>query len=51
MIFTKINGTCHGTFFEQRSKSNIVFLDNSNGIESIELHKGGNTKHKFMKEL
>jgi hypothetical protein len=41
----------HGAFFKQRPESNIIFLDTSNGVERIEIHKGGNSKPKVMKEL
>jgi hypothetical protein len=50
-ISTEANGIGHGAFFEQCSKPNIVFLDTFDGIERIELHKGGNIKPKVLKEL
>jgi len=50
-ISIEISETHHGAFFEQRSKSNIIFLDTFDGTKRIELHKGGNTKLKVMKEL
>jgi hypothetical protein len=40
-----------GAFFEQHPEFDIIFLDTSDGIERIELHKGGNTKLRVMKEL
>jgi hypothetical protein len=51
MISTKIGKTSHGAFFEHSPKSNIVFHDISDGAKRIELHKGGNTKLRVMKEL
>jgi hypothetical protein len=51
MISIKTCETCHGAFFELRPESGIVFFDTSNGIKRIELHKGGNTKPKVMKEI
>jgi len=50
-ISIEINGIGHGAFFEQCSELDIIFFDTSNGVERIELHKGGNTKPRIMKEL
>jgi hypothetical protein len=49
--FYKIDRTCHGAFFAQHPKSNIVFFETSYGIERIELHKGGNIKPRIMRKL
>jgi hypothetical protein len=51
VIFTKNGRTCHGAFFKQSPKSNIVFLETSNGVKEIKLHKGANNKPKIMKRL
>jgi hypothetical protein len=45
-----IGGTSHGAFFEH-PEFNIIFLDTFDGTERIELHKGGNSKPRVMKEL
>jgi hypothetical protein len=50
MIFIKTDRTCHGAFFEHL-ESNIVFLETSDGIERIELHKGGKIKPRAMRKL
>jgi hypothetical protein len=50
-ISTKTGRIGHGAFFGQHLEFNIVFLDTFNGTKKIELHKGGNTKLKIMKEL
>ncbi len=50
-IFIETGGTCYGAFFEQLPKSDIVFIDTSHGVKRIEIHKGGNTKPKVMKEI
>jgi hypothetical protein len=50
--FLHKNGTtCHGAFLEQCPKSNIIFLETSNGAKRIELHKNANTKPSIMKRL
>jgi hypothetical protein len=49
--FYRIGITGHGAFFKQHLKFNIIFFETFNGIERIELHKGGNTKPKVMKKL
>jgi hypothetical protein len=51
MISIETGGISHGAFFEQCSKTNIIFFDTSNGVKRIKLHKGGNTKPKVMKEF
>jgi hypothetical protein len=51
MISIEIGKIGHGSFFKQRSKFDIVFLETSNGVERIKLHKGGNTKPKVMKKF
>ncbi len=50
-ISTKTGGINHGAFFKQHPKSNIIVFDTSNGAERIELHKGGNTEPRVMKEF
>ncbi len=50
-ISTKTSRTCHGAFFRQRLEFEIIFLNTFDGVERIELHKGGNTKPRVMKEL
>jgi hypothetical protein len=50
-IFSKTCKTGHGAFFEQCLESNIVFFHTYDGAKRIELHKGGNTKPRVMKEL
>jgi hypothetical protein len=42
MIFIKIGETCHGAFFKQRLKYDIIFLDTFDGTKRIELNKSGN---------
>jgi hypothetical protein len=51
MISIEGSAIGHGAFFEQGSKSNIVFFETSDGIKRIEFHKGGNTKPRVMKKL
>jgi hypothetical protein len=51
MISTKIGKTSRGAFFEEHTKSNIIFLDTFDGVERIELHKGENIKLRVMKAL
>ncbi len=50
-IFIETYETSHGAFFKQCLEFDIIFLDTSNGVERIELHKGGNNKPRVMKEL
>jgi hypothetical protein len=51
VISIEIGRTSHGAFFEQRPEFDIVFLGSFDGIERIELHKGGNTKPRVMEKL
>jgi len=51
MISIKTCEIGHGAFFKQHPKSNIIFLDTFYGTKKIELHKGGNTKPRVIKEL
>jgi hypothetical protein len=41
----------HDAFLKQRPKSNIIFLENSNGAKMIVPHEGGNTKPIVIKQL
>jgi hypothetical protein len=50
-ISIKLGVIGHGAFFKQCPKSNIVFLETFNGVERIELHKGGNIKPKVMNKF